>query len=150
MHRYLLTAASGGLMLAATLTGCSDPDPASVGVPVRAETSPPLVREETSTPPPPGAPIVTTTVPAPRSSPPPSPTATRGYDQFVARVREKLPEVVIDRRDEEVAALGEQTCTGVRKGRPDATTVGEIQRQGLTPAAARAVLALAKATACPA
>ena len=67
----------------------------------------------------------------------------------MARVREKLPEVVVDRRDDEVAALGEQTCAGVTKGRPDAATVGEIQRQGLTPADARALLALAKATACP-
>ena len=78
-------------------------------------------------------------------------TAARGpggMDRFVARVRQELPQVAVDRRDEEVAALGEQVCASLAAGRGMAAVAGEIRDQGVVAGDARALVALAGAEAC--
>ncbi|MFC3739061.1 DUF732 domain-containing protein [Paractinoplanes deccanensis] len=71
------------------------------------------------------------------------------FSDFVASVQRDLPEVAVDRRDEEVAALGERTCAGLRSGKKSATVVNEIRAQGVPDPQARQLLALARVTACP-
>ncbi len=70
-------------------------------------------------------------------------------DRFVALVRAKLPDAVIDRRDEEIAGMGELTCDWLAAGRKDAAVVAEIGKQGLTAPDAGVLLRLARDTACP-
>ena len=91
--------------------------------------------------------------PAPRT-PEPSPTTDAGsgdaaLDRFVAAVQKQLPGVALDRRDEEVEALGEQACAGLRAGKTDTAVAGEIGAADVAPADARKLVTLARSTACP-
>ena len=93
------------------------------------------------------------TSPAPRT-PEPSPatdagSGNAGLDRFVAAVQRQLPDVALDRRDEEVEALGEQACAGLRAGKTETAVAGEIGEQDVAPADARKLVTLARSTACP-
>jgi len=72
-----------------------------------------------------------------------------GLDRFVEAVQRQLPEVALDRRDEEVEELGEQACDSLAAGEKDAAVAGEIGEQGVASADARTLVALARTTACP-
>ncbi|MEV4410076.1 DUF732 domain-containing protein [Actinoplanes sp. NPDC049598] len=67
---------------------------------------------------------------------------------FVAAVQRDLPEITIDRRDEEVAALGEQACKGLAAGRKAPAVVRELRAQGIPDLQAKKLFALASTTAC--
>jgi len=87
----------------------------------------------------------------PLVSRPPSPLSAEPdrLDRFAAAVREQLPEVAMDRRDEEVEAFGEQACRALAAGEKAPAVAGEISSQGVTSADARKLVALAGSTACP-
>lgn len=81
------------------------------------------------------------------SSPEPdwvSPSTTPGDDRFVAAVRQQLPELTVDRRDEEIADLGGEACASLRAQRPD--TLAEY---GVTADQARQLIGVAHAELCP-
>jgi hypothetical protein len=108
------------------------------------------VPEITTTP---AAPRPRHTSPAPKT-PAPSPTSdagsgSAGLDRFVAAVQRDLPDVALDRRDEEVEALGQQACAGLRSGKTDTAVAAEIGEEEVTPADARKLVTLARSTACP-
>jgi hypothetical protein len=65
-------------------------------------------------------------------------------------VQKKLPEVAVDRRDEEVEDLGEQACESLGAGRSATAAAGEVAEQGVTPADARTLVGLAEDTLCKA
>jgi len=92
------------------------------------------------------------TSPAPRTAAPAPATdagsGNAGLDRFVAAVQRQLPDVALDRRDEEVEALGEQACAGLRAGKTDTAVAGEIGEQEVAPADARKLVTLARSTAC--
>jgi hypothetical protein len=69
--------------------------------------------------------------------------------RFVAAVRQELPEITVDRRDEEVATLGQQTCDAVAAGKKTAVVVREIRAQGVDGPQAQRLVTLARDTACP-
>ncbi|MEV6843023.1 DUF732 domain-containing protein, partial [Actinoplanes sp. NPDC051411] len=71
-----------------------------------------------------------------------------GLDRFVAAVQRKLPDVALDRRDEEVEDLGEQACSALKGGRSATAAAGEVAERGVTPADARALVGLAKDDLC--
>jgi uncharacterized protein DUF732 len=71
-----------------------------------------------------------------------------GLDRFVAAVQSKLPDVAMDRRDEEVAALGQAACDGLAAGTEPAAITRDLAGQGVTAGDARALLTLARSTAC--
>ncbi|WP_245923268.1 DUF732 domain-containing protein [Paractinoplanes atraurantiacus] len=60
-----------------------------------------------------------------------------------------LPEVAIDRRDEEVAAFGEQACRGLAAGKKAPAVVREFRAQGVSGPQAKRLFALASNTMCP-
>jgi hypothetical protein len=93
--------------------------------------------------PPPAAREVTTVPVAPVA-----PIAPAALDRFVAAVRQQLPSVVIDHRDEEVAEIGEQACDSLAAGKANAAVLGEIGEFGVTAADARKLLTLARSNAC--
>jgi hypothetical protein len=74
--------------------------------------------------------------PAPSPSASPAPTTNdettagtgdEGLDGFVATVQKRMPEVVADRRDEELEAVAEQSCALLASG-TDAKTVAAVAR----------------------
>jgi hypothetical protein len=71
-----------------------------------------------------------------------------GPDRFVAAVQRKLPDVALDRRDEEVEDLGEQACSALKRGRSVTVAAGEVAEQGVAPADARTLVGLAKDDLC--
>jgi hypothetical protein len=77
------------------------------------------------------------------------PPHVAGPDHFLAAVQQKLPEVALDRRDEEVEDLGEQACQALATGRSATTAAGEVAEQGVAPADARTLVALARNDLCP-
>jgi uncharacterized protein DUF732 len=110
------------------------------------------VPENTTTPTQAAPPRPRHTSPAPSPAPSPAGDAgsgNAGLDRFVAAVRRDLPEVALDRRDEEVEALGEQACAGLRSGKTGAVVAGEIGAEDVAPADARELVTLARSTACP-
>jgi Protein of unknown function (DUF732) len=96
--------------------------------------------------------------PRPVAAPPPVPTPAQaetdagsgdpGLDRFVAAVQRKLPDVAMDRRDEEVAALGRTACDRLAAGSSPAAITHDLADQGITPAEAHTLLSLARTTAC--
>jgi hypothetical protein len=71
-----------------------------------------------------------------------------GLDAFVAAVQRELPDVALDRRDEEVEDLGQEACQGLAAGKKDAVVAGEISAEGVAPPDARKLVTLARTTAC--
>jgi hypothetical protein len=54
----------------------------------------------------------------------------------------------VDRRDEELAELGQQTCDLLAAGKNTTAVVGELGGQGIAEADARRLVVLAEDTAC--
>ncbi|MFD0524880.1 DUF732 domain-containing protein [Paractinoplanes durhamensis] len=71
-----------------------------------------------------------------------------GLDRFVAAVQKQLPEVALDRRDEEVEQLGQQACDALAAGRKATAVAGELSEQGVTSTDAGKLVALAGSTMC--
>ncbi|GIF26020.1 hypothetical protein BJ973_003289 [Actinoplanes tereljensis] len=130
------------------LGGCAD-EPSAL----------PAVHPESDASPAPG--VTTTQPPLVAESPAPrSPKATKapkpagagtgdgGLDRFVAAVQNQLPAVALDRRDEEVEALGSQACAALAGGRKATAVAGELSAQGVKSADAAKLVALARTTVC--
>jgi hypothetical protein len=79
-----------------------------------------------------------------------------GLDRFVAVVRAKVPEVAVDRRDEEIEAVAQQACASLAAGRAAGAVVAETRSLGTADveatdqATARELIKLAIDTVCPA
>jgi len=151
------TRALAGIALLLGPAACAGPARTTAApVPV-ASTGPVLnpVPERTTTPAREAAPRPRRTSPAPRTAPQDTGTGTgtgsgnAGLDRFVAEVRRQLPGVALDRRDEEVEALGEQSCAGLEAGKSTNAVAGELGEEDVTPVDARKLVTLAGATACP-
>jgi hypothetical protein len=73
---------------------------------------------------------------------------------FVAVVREKLPEIAADRRDEEIQAIADDACAGLAAGKKAddivATTrsLGTLDAEATDQATARELIKLAIDTTC--
>jgi uncharacterized protein DUF732 len=100
---------------------------------------------------------VATETAAPEATVPKRKPATKGapavigsaaLDRFVAAVQRRLPEVALDRRDEEVEDLGEQACDALKGGRSATAAAGGVVEQGVTPADARMLVGLARDNLC--
>ena len=81
--------------------------------------------------------------------------AGAGTAGFVSVVREQLPEVAVDRRDDEIAAVAEQACASLAAG-DDADAVvagtrslGTADAEAVDHATARELIKLAIDTVCP-
>jgi uncharacterized protein DUF732 len=132
------------------LGGCADESATSSAVRPKSDASP-VPQVITSQPP------AATESPLPRSPQARSPRAAKaagagtgdaGLDRFVAAVQEQLPAVALDRRDEEVEALGTQACDALAAGDNVPAVAGELSAQGVTSADAEKLIALARSTAC--
>jgi len=135
------------------LAACGhDPEPKTVAAPAAAAADVPL--EAAS-----NAPAATATAApkakapearAPRKTAAPAdvPGGTVGLDRFVDAVRQKLPDVALDRRDEEVEDLGEQACDALHTGRSATAAAGAVAAQGVAPGEARALVGLARDNLC--
>jgi hypothetical protein len=148
----ITTAAAVTVLFA--LAGCDHAPPPPAAAPEPAATAVPL---ETGT----GSPAATT-VPSPSSaSSHAAPKRTTkpaadvdagsgsaGLDRFVAAVQQKLPDVALDRRDEEVEDLGEQACDALEGGRSATAAAGAVAEQGVEPADARTLVGLARTDLC--
>jgi hypothetical protein len=149
----IATVTAVGLLVG--LAGCGhDPEPTTVAVPAAAVPDVPLeagTEEPAATETP--APEATASKRAARKTTPPAVPADAGagqvgLDRFVAAVQQRLPDVVLDRRDEEVEDLGTQACDALQGGRSATTAAGEVAEQGVTPADARTLVGLARDNLC--
>jgi hypothetical protein len=68
---------------------------------------------------------------------------------FVAVVRREMPDVALDHRDEEIAAIAEQACAALAAGRPADAVVAAVRTYGTDQATARELVKLAIDTVCP-
>ncbi|OJF13924.1 DUF732 domain-containing protein [Couchioplanes caeruleus] len=145
--------AATALLLA--MGGCGDDaaaEPATVPVPATSSggtaSTRTMVTESTTA----GARAATTA--APRA--PQTPTQARaaaGTGAFVEAVRDKLPRIALDHRDEEIAAIAEQACSSLAGG-DDAGAIVAATRDLAGAAAtdratARRLVKLAIDTVCP-
>ncbi|WP_305790214.1 DUF732 domain-containing protein [Symbioplanes lichenis] len=78
--------------------------------------------------------------------------AAAGTPAFVAAVQREFPALAVDRRDDELAALADQTCADLTAGRDSATVLAQVRT--LDPGAvddrtARRLVHLAVDTVCP-
>lgn len=141
-------AAAAAVTVLFTLAGCDDarPTPAAERQPAA-----PAVPTETASESPRPAVASSPASPKPAAKSPAGVDAgsgSAGLDRFVAAVQRKLPDVALDRRDEEVEELGEQACDALGKGRGATAAAGEVGAQGVSPADARALVGLARDTLC--
>jgi hypothetical protein len=150
------------VVLVVALGGCGDDaedEPAIVPVPVTSGASPvpsgsPVVAAATRT----GgtAAAAAPTAAAPAGTGPDRPASAdgaataAGLAGFVAVVQREMPELVMDRRDEEIATLAQQACGSLVAGRSAGAVVDEVRTYGADRAAARELVKLAITTACPA
>ena len=103
------------------------------------------------------------TAPAPTpvpSTPPASVPASQGTGDaptvaFVGVVRDRLPEIAVDRRDEEIEAIATRACASLAEG-TDAETIvtetrslGTLDAEATDHATARELIKLAIDTVCP-
>jgi hypothetical protein len=78
-----------------------------------------------------------------------------GLDGFVDAVRERVPELAADRRDEEIEVIAQQACASLAAGRNADALVAETRSLGTEDAeatdraTARELIKLAIDTACP-
>ena len=156
--RRLRFVAAAGLLLA--IGGCGNPPPrvAAAATPAAGARVLTPVPEETTTHPPAAAPGPRHARPAPKPSPSKHPSTDAGsgdagsgdagLDRFVAEVQKRLPAVALDRRDEEVEALGEQACDSLAAGESVTAVSGEISEQGVAAKDSRTLVTLAQTTAC--
>lgn len=106
------------------------------------------------------APVVTGGTTAASPAAPTDPPAQQGTGaepaaQFVSVVRDRVPEVAVDRRDDEIAAVAEQACASLADG-TDADAIVERTRslgtadaEAVDQATARELIKLAIDTVCP-
>jgi hypothetical protein len=144
-----LAAVFAAAALASALAGCSaDEPPAAAPAPALPVSVAPPVASSPS----PAAPAVptktATRAPAAARTLAPLATAEPRLDRFVAAVQRQMPEIAVDRREEEVAAIGELACASRAAGKRKAAVVAEIEEAGVSAADARKLLTLAEATAC--
>ncbi|KUL27392.1 hypothetical protein [Actinoplanes awajinensis] len=132
--RFARTASLAALLLT-PLAGCSAPDP--VWVQGRSLSSPAADPLPVS-----ASPAPTAADPLPVSALPASTAA--GPGRFVASVRQQLPELAVDRRDEEIADLGVAACASLRDGRQTVLTA-----YGVSPAQAHQLITVAHTDLCP-
>lgn len=149
MTRWL---AATALLLA--LGGCGDDGTEPAPVPVPATTSSgttptqALATESTT------AGAAPTGRPRPARKTPAARTAA-GPDAFVATVRDKLPEIALDRRDEEISTVAGQACADLAAGDDADHVVARTRSLGTTDAeatdqaTARELIRLAIDTVCP-
>jgi uncharacterized membrane protein len=111
--------------------------------------------DETEADKPTPSPTSTSASPTPEPSESPSTDASAAAREFVAAVREKVPEITKDRTDEEIAALGLLACQGLSSGQTAdqlvaaAQSLGTLDATATDPATARELLKLAIDTTCP-
>ncbi|MFI1990327.1 hypothetical protein [Actinoplanes sp. NPDC020271] len=75
---------------------------------------------------------------------PSQPAGAADPDRFVAAVRRELPELALDRRDEEIADLGSEACASMRAKDQDT-----LSAYGVTPSQAQQLRTVARADLCP-
>ena len=138
MRRLWPVVAATVLMLA----GCGEDDRAAEAGPGTATAATAATAAGSS---PEGAPAAGATVESARA----------GAAGFVSVVRERLPEVAVDRRDDEIAAVAGQACASLAAG-DDAETVvagtrslGTADAEAVDHATARELIKLAIDTVCP-
>jgi hypothetical protein len=106
------------------------------------------VPQATTTQPPAVAPTVTKTAALGRPQARKTTTAPPSIDRFVAAVQRQMPQFVVDRRDDEVAELGEEACRSLAAGKRDTAVASEITEYGVAASDARHLVTLARANAC--
>lgn len=136
------------VLLSLAVAGCSSSTEKSTPVaPVEDGTQ--GVPGETTAPPALAAPGRTRTKTAPLRPP-----AKRvrikapSIDRFVAEAQRQMPQFFIDRRDDEVAELGEIACRSLAAGKRNPAAAQEITAYGVAVRDARELVMLARATAC--
>jgi hypothetical protein len=147
---WLLPVLAAGLLTATT--ACADDPPARPEPPVTPASAPVVAAAPERVPP---SVRTTTTAPAEPAAPSPRRTRTapaedpgRALDRFLTAVRQQLPEVVVDRRDEEVAALGIRACDALTAGKTRAAAARTLAEEGLTSDQAGTIVELARGTTC--
>ncbi|GAA3919080.1 DUF732 domain-containing protein [Actinoplanes auranticolor] len=146
MARRWLVAA----VLLVALGGCGDEpeaEPATVPVPVTTSpvpASPSVVASRVAGA---AAPARTT---AARTTPQ-TPRAAGWADPaaFVAVVQRTMPDLALDRREDELATLAQRACAALAAGRSPAAVVAEVRAFGTDRAGARQLIKLAVDTVCP-
>ena len=146
--RWLAAAA-----LAMALAGCADDEMAPAEIPVPAtsavEASPstiPAIRAATQAAAVARATKTKTTVEEDTNAG----SGSRGLDEFVADVRSQIPEVTLDRRDEEIEEIAEQACPSLKAGKSAAALVAEVEElAGADHGTADKLIKLAIDTVCP-
>jgi hypothetical protein len=130
------------------LAGCDHAPPRPATEPVPAATA---VPKETATESP-AASLPSPALSSPAAAKPPvdvdAGSGSAGLDRFVAAVRRKLPDVVLDRRDEEVEDLGKQACDAFKGGRSATAVARAVAGEGVAPADARTLVGLARTDLC--
>ena len=92
--------------------------------------------------------------PAPAPGPAPV-TETAAPVTFATTVQEKVPEVAVDRRDEEIEAIADQACASLAAGKDadavvtETRTLGTADAEAADRATARELVKLAIGTVCP-
>jgi predicted lipid-binding transport protein (Tim44 family) len=135
-RRWLIAA-----LLLLTLGGCGDEpeaEPATVPVPatsVAPPASPSTVAKSRTT--------------GPKAAPTRKASTSTNPAGFVTVVQRKLPELVMDHRDEEIGALAQQACASLAAGRSADAVVTEVRTFGTDQASARELVKLAIDTVCP-
>lgn len=148
----IATVASVTVLLA--LAGCdhappppaSEPEPAATAVPLESATGSP--GPALAAPPASASPHAAPTHAAKPPADVDAGSGSAGLDRFVAAVQQRLPDVALDRRDEEVEDLGVQACDALGSGHSATAAAGEIAGQGVAPADARTLVGLARSTLC--
>jgi hypothetical protein len=135
--RWFLTATSVLVLAATAVAGCGDDAPTPAPPPASATPSA-------------GASSVAASSVAPPGD---DSDADPGSAAFVAAVREALPQIATDRRDEEIALIAEQACAGVSGGLTADQVIAETRTLGTDaaatdPATARELIKLAIDKVC--
>jgi hypothetical protein len=71
-----------------------------------------------------------------------------GLDRFVTVVQKQLPDVALDRRDEEVEELGQEACSGLAAGKTPAAVAGGLSDDGVSAPDARKLVTIAGQSLC--
>ena len=115
-----------GAALLVTSTGCSSAHPERAVTRVPVESPPPAA-----------------TPAAPEAG-----SGNAALDRFVAAVQRRLPDVALDRRDEEIEDLGRQACASLAAGKTTAAAAARLADLGVGGSDARTLITLARGTAC--
>jgi hypothetical protein len=138
MRRLWLVAAATVLILA----GCGDDPGPAAGPPATTATTTeaPAATEQPSATGKPSAQTGTGAEPA---------------AEFVSVVRDRVPEVAVDRRDDEIAAVARQACASLASGKEadalveETRSLGTVDAEATDQATARELIKLAIDTVCP-